>query len=601
MRRDLVRNFCIIAHIDHGKSTLADRFLQITGTVDKREFRDQILDDMDLERERGITIKASAVKLNYTYKDGQNYNINLIDTPGHVDFTYEVSKAIAACEGAVLVVDASQGVEAQTVANLYLAIEHNLVILPVINKIDLQNANIEKVSKEIVDILGIEKKEIILASAKEGTGVKEILDTIVEKVPSPGGDENLPLQALIFDSSFDIYRGVIAYVRVVNGKITKGMKVKMMATGDVYEVQEVGIFKPKPAETDYLNCGEVGYIICNIREARLIKIGDTVTDAISPANAPLPGYKKINPLVFCGIYPSSSKDFHQLREAMEKLRLSDSSFIYENESSPSLGTGFRCGFLGLLHMEIIQERLNREYEMELIITSPSVVYKIIKKTGEEIEVDNPIKFPNVSEIEIMREPFVKAIMILPTESMGTVLELCESKRGKYVGTEYLEIDKTRVVYELPLSEVIVDFYDKLKSITKGYGSVDYEFLDYRDTELVTLDILINGEKQEALASIVHAEKAYARARAITVALKEAIPHHLFKISVQAAIGGKIIAREDVKAVGKHVTAKCYGGDITRKRKLWEKQKEGKKKMQQLGKVRIPQEAFLAALKAQSNI
>ncbi|MFH1995747.1 MAG: translation elongation factor 4 [Candidatus Omnitrophota bacterium] len=593
----LIRNVSIIALIDHGKSTLADRILEYTGTISKRDLKEQLLDDMDLERERGITIKASAVRNKYKGKDGKEYELNLIDTPGHVDFTYEVSKAIAACEGAILVVDAAQGVEAQTVANLYLAMEHNLVIIPVINKIDLASAEVERVKHQISEILGIAEDDILLASAKMGKGITEILEAIVERVPPPKGELSNPLQALIFDSKFDTYKGVIIYLRLVNGSISAGMRIKMMISGTEHEIQEVGIFRPKPEPVEILSCGEVGYITCNIRDAGDVNIGDTVTSADNPAALPLPGYKDVQPLVFSGIYPVNSKDFHNLKEAVEKLRLSDASFKYEKESSASLGLGFRCGFLGLLHMEIIQERLEREYDLNLIATTPSVVYRVLKKDGEIIEVDNPVKLPSPSEIESTEEPYVRAYIITPKENMGSILELSESRRGKYVSTEYLEETRAQIVYDLPLSEIVVDFYDKIKSMTKGYGSLDYEFLDYRETEIVKLDVLINGEQFEALSSIVHRERVYSKGKAIVHSLKENIPRHLFQIALQAATGGQVIARETVKAVGKNVTAKCYGGDITRKRKLWEKQKSGKKRMKQFGKIEIPQEAFFAALKA----
>jgi GTP-binding protein LepA len=523
--------------------------------------------------------------------------LNLIDTPGHVDFTYEVSKSIAACEGVLLLVDAAQGVEAQTVANLYLAVEHNLVIIPVINKIDLSNADIEKVKKEIMDILGISAGEVILASAKQGVGTEAILERIIEKIPPPSGDALAPLQALIFDSTFDQYKGVLSYARIVNGTVHPRMKIQMMATKKTYEVQEIGVFKPKPEIVESLSAGEVGYIACNIREAKEVTTGDTITDAAKPAESPLPGYRKVQPLVFSGIYPEFNKDFQALREAMEKLRLSDASFVYEAENSASLGFGFRCGFLGLLHMEIVQERLEREYDLSLILTTPSVVYNIVKTNGEELRLDNPTKLPEPAEITSMREPFVRVFILTPNTCISTIMELCKSKRGKYVSTEYLEPDKIKIIFEMPLAEIIVDFYDKIKSITRGYGSLDYEFLDYRPTDLVKLDILINGEIIDAFSCVVYREKAYAKGKAVVTALKSAIPRHLFKIALQAAIGGNIIAREDVSALRKHVTGKCYGGDITRKRKLWEKQKAGKKRMKQFGRVSIPQEAFIAALKA----
>lgn len=596
MDGSLIRNFSIIAHIDHGKSTLADRILQVTGAISERDFRDQVLDDMDLERERGITIKASAVRLNYKAKDGGTYELNLIDTPGHVDFTYEVSKSIGACEGALLVVDAAQGIEAQTVANLYLAMEHNLVIIPVINKVDLANAEIEKVKHEISDILGLEKSDILLASAKLGIGIEEILEAVVKRIPAPKGDESNALQALVFDSKFDAYKGVIILLRLMNGVLKKGARIMMMSSGKMYDILEVGVFTPRPKQVNELKCGEVGYIACNIRDAKEVSVGDTVTDANNPATTALPGYKKIRPMVFSGIYPVNSADFPALKDAIDKMRLSDASFVYESESSASLGMGFRCGFLGLLHMEIIQERLEREFDLNLIITTPSVIYKITKTGGGVIEVDNPMKLPNPGETESVEEPYVRAYMILPKEYIGSILELSESKRGIYVSTQYLDDKRTQIVYDIPLAEVIVDFYDKIKSVTRGYGSLDYELLDYRPTKIVKLDILINQEVCDALSSIVFKDRAYAKGKAIIEKLKENIPRHLFQIMLQAAIGGQVIARETIKAVGKNVTAKCYGGDITRKRKLWEKQKEGKKRLKQFGKVEIPQEAFLAALK-----
>ena len=594
--KDSIRNFSIIAHIDHGKSTLADRLLQLTGAIDKRQFKDQLLDDMELERERGITIKASTVKLSYKAKDGKTYMLNLIDTPGHVDFTYEVSKSIAACEGAILIVDAAQGVQAQTVANLYLALEHNITIIPVINKIDLANAEVEKVRKQISDILGLDQEEIILASAKENIGTTDILERIVEKVPPPAGSDDQPLQALIFDSTYDTYRGVIVYIKVTNGIIKNGMKVKTMGRNTPYDVKELGIFRPKPEVAQELHCGEVGYITCGIKDAKEIVIGDTITSFDNPAASPLPGYEKISPMVYCGIYPVNSKDFKDLKDAMEKMKLQDASFIYEPESSASLGFGFRCGFLGLLHMEIIQERLQREYDLNLVITTPSVIYKVKMKSGGTMDVDNPTKLPSTQEIEYIEEPFVRAYIMLPKEAMGSILDLAESKRGYYISTEYMGTDTVQLVYELPLSEVIVDFYDKIKSLTRGYGSLNYEFLDYRKTNIVKLDILINGKLCDALSSMVHKDRAYQKGRLLAEKLKELIPKQLYKVAVQAAIGGQVIAREDIRSLGKHVTSKCYGGDITRKRKLWEKQKRGKKRMKQIGEVQIPQEAFIAALK-----
>jgi len=597
MDKSLIRNFSIIAHIDHGKSTLADRILQFTGAISEREFHDQLLDDMDLERERGITIKASAVRINYKAKDGLTYELNLIDTPGHVDFTYEVSKSIGACEGALLVVDAGQGVEAQTVANLYLAMEHNLVIIPVINKIDLANAEIDKVKHEISDILNLDASNIILASAKQGIGTSDILEAVVERIPSPTGETTNPIQALIFDSKFDTYKGVVILLRVMNGVLRKGMNIMMMSNRVSHEILEVGVFNPREEQVRELSCGEVGYITCNVRDAREVFVGDTVTDAENPAASPLPGYKKVQPMVFSGIYPANSADFSTLKEAIEKLRLSDASFVFEPEKSASLGMGFRCGFLGLLHMEIIEERLEREFDLNLVITTPSVIYRVMLKNGDILDIDNPMKLPNAGEIEEVEEPYVRAYIITPKSSIGNILELSESRRGAYVSTEYLDEDRVQIVYDIPLSEVIVDFYDRIKSVTRGYGSLDYEFLDYRPTTIVKLDILINSEVYDAFSSLVFKDRAYAKGKAIIEKLKETIPRHLFQIILQAAIGGTVIARETIKAVGKNVTAKCYGGDITRKRKLWEKQKAGKKRMKQFGKIEIPQEAFFAALKA----
>jgi len=552
---------------------------------------------MELERERGITIKASAIRITYKAKDGNSYLLNLIDTPGHVDFTYEVSKSIGACEGALLLVDATQGVEAQTVANLYLAMEHRLTIIPVVNKIDLQNADIKKTEKEIRDILGLIDEKIICASAKEGTGTEEILEEIVKRIPPPSGDIANPLQALIFDSSFNTYKGVITYIRVMNGEIKPGMQIKMMNTDNTYEVKETGIFNPKPTSVESLSCGEVGYIVCNIKNAKEVMVGDTITSIDNPAHASLAGYKKVNPMVFCGIYPLNAKDYEALKDAMEKLKLSDASFIFEAESSAALGFGFRCGFLGLLHMEIIQERLHREYNLGVIATIPSIVYKVHDKTGKTKEVDNPVRYPEPQNIEYVEEPFVKIYLMFPKDYLGDMMEVCKSRRGEFVSTEFLDTEKVQIIFEMPLSEIITDFYDKVKSITSGYGSLDYELIDYRATDIVKLDILINGEVCDALGSLVHRDKAQFKGRSLVKKLKEEIPRHLFKIALQAAVGGKIIAREDIGAVGKNVTGKCYGGDITRKRKLWAKQKEGKKKMKQFGKIQIPQKAFLAALKA----
>jgi GTP-binding protein LepA len=597
MKQTHLRNFSIIAHIDHGKSTLADRILEFTGAIDSRTFHNQLLDDMELEQERGITIKASAVRILYKAKDGMAYTLNLIDTPGHVDFSFEVSKSLRACEGALLLVDASQGVEAQTVANLYLAVEHDLEIVPVINKIDLPHADPDKVKHQIQKALGIHESEIVLASAKQGIGITEILEAIVHRVPAPEGDPGAPLQALIFDSKYDSYKGVIVYVRIFHGSLKKGMKVRMMSSGRDYDVLEVGYLAPHAVQCEGLETGEVGYVCCNVRNAKEVENGDTLTDALNPAAEALPGYKKLQPLVFAGIYPVNSADFQLLKDSMEKLSLSDPSFVYEVESSASVGFGFRCGFLGLLHMEIVQERLEREYDMNIVVTTPSVVYKIVKRqSGEVVEMENPSKMPDPSQIESFQEPYVKAHIIIPPADMGAILELCEARRGTYKHTEYLDEDRVRLQYEFPLSEIIVDFNDRIKSISKGYGSLDYELVGHRESDLVKLDILINNEICDSFSCIVHRDKAANKGRALCEKLKELIPRQMFEVAIQAAIGGKIVARENVRPMGKNVTAKCYGGDITRKRKLWEKQKEGKKRMKQFGRVEIPQEAFLAALK-----
>ncbi|MFH1853755.1 MAG: translation elongation factor 4 [Candidatus Omnitrophota bacterium] len=591
-----IRNFCIIAHIDHGKSTLADRLMQFTHTIDERKFREQLLDDMDLERERGITIKASAVRMSYKAKDGEIYELNLIDTPGHVDFSYEVSKSLSACEGAILLVDAAQGVEAQTVANLQQALDKGLKIIPVINKIDLQNAEPERVKQEIKSILKIEEKNLIMASAKEGIGTEDILEKIIKDVPSPKGSIAEPLQALIFDSEYNIYKGVIIYVRVVNGELRKGMHINMMSSLKKYEIQELGVFKPAMEPVDLLSCGDVGYLTCQIKEAKEVVNGDTVTDASRPAKKALPGYKKIKPMVFAGIYPVNAKDFDAMKKAVDKLKLSDSSFLYEVENSQSLGFGYRCGFLGLLHMEIIQERLEREYGLDLVLTTPSVVYRVKDKKGNEIEVDNPSRLPEPQNIIEILEPYTKTYLMIPQDTLSMIIDFCKTKRGEYKSTEYISLDKIKLGFEVPLSEIIVDFYDKIKSMTRGYGSLDYEIIDYRPGDLVKLDILINGQPCEALSSIVHGDKAEYKGRALAEKLKELIPRQLFEVIIQAAIGSKILARTRVGPLSKNVTGKCYGGDITRKRKLWEKQKEGKKRLKQFGRVQIPQEAFLAALK-----
>ncbi|MFA6635919.1 MAG: translation elongation factor 4 [Candidatus Omnitrophota bacterium] len=590
------RNFCIIAHIDHGKSTLADRMIQLTGAVLGREFRDQMLDSMDLERERGITIKSSAVRLWYKTLSGEHYVLNLIDTPGHVDFSYEVSKTIAACEGALLVVDAVQGIEAQTMANLYLAMEHDLKIIPVINKIDLKNSRVAEVKHQIQELIGVDEDEILLISAKEGTGVREVLERVVKDVPAPKGMPDMPLQGLIFDSSYDTYRGVIVYVRNMNGKIRAGMEIKMMNKGSRYEVKEVGVFTPGEMPVSELDCGQVGYIVCNIKEAKEVVVGDTITEYSSPAAAALPGYKQVKPMVFSGIYPVSNEDYEDLKSAMEKLRLSDSSFMYEPETSAALGFGFRCGFLGLLHMEIVQERLEREFSLDLIASSPSVNYRIKLSTGELIEVDNPTKYPDKEKIDYIEEPFVRCYIFVPSEYIGSIMRLCEDKRGEFVVTKYLDPAKVQITYNMPLSEIIVDFYDKIKSSTQGYGSLDYELKGYRKSNISKLDILINSVPCDALSTMVHRDKSRRIGIELVQNLKESIPKHMFKIAIQAAVGGDVIARENVSALKKHVTGKCYGGDITRKRKLWEKQKEGKKKMRRIGQVDVPKEAFLKAMR-----
>ncbi len=596
--KEFIRNFSIIAHIDHGKSTLADRLLELTGAVTPRESKEQILDDMDLERERGITIKAHAVRLKYRADNGQAYTLHLIDTPGHVDFTYEVSRSLAACEGALLVVDASQGVEAQTIANTYLAMENNLAIIPVINKIDLKSADIAETQRQIEQILGLDVSCALLASAKEGRGIKEILESVIHRIPPPKGDEALPLRALIFDSWFCNYRGAVVLVKVVDGTIRKGMRVRLMSNQKTHEVLSIGVFTPKEAEVESLTVGEVGYIVSGIRDVSETKIGDTMTDAACPALVPIPGYKEVKPMVFCGLYTVDTDSFADLRDALDKLRLNDFSFQYEPETSLALGFGFRCGFLGLLHMEIIKERLEREYQLVLIGTAPTVIYRVTTQKGEAIQIDNPAKLPPAGEIVLFEEPYIEGNIITKDAFLGPILNFCQDRRGAQKDLKYLDVDRVKITYELPFNEVVLDFYDRLKSLSKGYASFDYELIGFREADLVKVDILLNGEVIDALSFIIHREKAYARGRQFAEKMKTLIPRQMFEVAIQAAIGGKVIARETISAMRKNVTAKCYGGDITRKRKLWEKQKEGKKRMKQVGRLEIPQEAFLAVLKLQ---
>ena len=596
MEQKHIRNFSIIAHIDHGKSTIADRLIEYTGTLSEREMEAQVLDSMDLERERGITIKAQTVRLDYRGEDGDLYELNLIDTPGHVDFNYEVSRSLAACEGALLVVDAAQGVEAQTLANVYLALEHDLEIVPVINKIDLPSAEPERVKEEIEDSIGLDTSAAVLASAKTGIGIKEILDAVVAYIPPPEGDADAPLRALIFDSYFDAYKGVIAHVRVKEGVIQKGMKLKLMATGKTFEVTDVGCFRPRPVDTGELRTGEVGFIAGALKDVRDVRVGDTVTGAERPAAEALPGYRGVTPMVFCGLYPEDSKDYDNLREALEKLQLNDAALVFEPETSIALGFGFRCGFLGLLHMDVIQERLEREYNLGLIMTAPSVVYHVCRTDGTMREVSNPADLPSATEIEHIEEPCVKATVIVPKDYVGAVMEISQEKRGVFQTMDYLDATRVTVIYHIPLNEILYDYFDRLKSATRGYASLDYELIDYQTSNLVKLDILLNGDPVDALSTIVHRDRAAARGRQLAAKLKEIIPQQMFEIPIQAAIGSKIIARENVRARRKDVLAKCYGGDITRKRKLLEKQKEGKKRMKAVGSVELPQEAFMAVLK-----
>ncbi|NMA66731.1 MAG: elongation factor 4 [Clostridiaceae bacterium] len=596
-RQNKIRNFCIIAHIDHGKSTLADRLLEKTGALTEREMDSQVLDNMDIERERGITIKAQAVRMIYKDASGEEYILNLIDTPGHVDFNYEVSRSIAACEGAILVVDSSQGIEAQTLANVYLALDHDLELLPVINKIDLPGARPDEVAKEIEEVIGIEAEDAPRISAKNGLNIDSVLEKIIEVIPPPKGDEDAPLRALIFDSYYDTYKGVVAYVRLMEGRVNLGDTLKMMHTGKEFTVTELGYLRAGGLiSSDSLLAGEVGYICGSIKNVRECRVGDTITNADNPAAEPLPGYKKAVPMVFCGIYPADGSKYGDLRDSLEKLQLNDASLLFEPETSNALGFGFRCGFLGLLHMEIIQERLEREYNLDIVTTAPSVIYKIMKTNGDVIELDNPTNMPDAGEIEYMEEPIVKATIMTPTEFVGNIMELCQERRGTYLGMEYIEAARVILNYEIPLNEIIYDFFDALKSRTRGYASLDYELIGYKESKLVKLDIRLNNEIVDALSFIVHADKAYARGRRMAEKLKETIPRQMFEIPIQACIGSKIIARETVKAFRKDVLAKCYGGDITRKKKLLEKQKEGKKRMRQVGSVEVPQEAFMSVLK-----
>ncbi|PEJ56412.1 MULTISPECIES: translation elongation factor 4 [unclassified Bacillus (in: firmicutes)] len=595
-RQKRIRNFSIIAHIDHGKSTLADRILEKTNALTQREMKSQLLDSMDLERERGITIKLNAVQLQYKAKNGEEYILHLIDTPGHVDFTYEVSRSLAACEGAVLVVDAAQGIEAQTLANVYLALDNDLEILPVINKIDLPSADPERVRQEVEEVIGLDASEAVLASAKAGIGIEEILEQVVAKVPAPTGDPDAPLKALIFDSLFDPYRGVVAYIRIVEGTVKVGQKIKMMATGKEFEVVEAGVFTPRTTQREELTVGDVGFLTASIKNVGDTRVGDTITLAENPATEPLAGYRKMNPMVFCGLYPIDTAKYNDLRDALEKLQLNDAALQFEAETSQALGFGFRCGFLGLLHMEIIQERIEREFKIDLITTAPSVIYSVYTTKGETITVDNPAHMPDPQSIDRVEEPYVKAKIMVPNDYVGAIMELCQKKRGNFIDMQYLDANRVSITYEIPLSEIVYDFFDQLKSSTKGYASFDYELIGYKESKLVKMDILLNGEQVDALSFIVHRDSAYDRGKIIVEKLKELIPRQQFEVPVQAAIGQKIVARSTIKSMGKNVLAKCYGGDISRKRKLLDKQKEGKKRMKAVGSVEVPQEAFMAVLR-----